>query len=300
MDVIEAHAARLPATDDRWVPRRHSREELARALVEGGVAGVVSHPLDNVRLHVARFCEGDPDKQFGMTGLGGLTPREVLELVGAAAGFVPEPGARTGPVVVDPDRVLAACEAVGDRLALACSRGERVVLATGHPVGLVLLYAEVGRLLAACGARLLRPAEGARWRDGLRPHPWQIRYLGAVALLTDRSSARHTHAPDAMERILAEARPDLVFADHGFAGAAIEAGVETLSIADVNDPALVVARALGRTELLVVMDDNVQPDAYWPCFQAIASRVLRSEVPQGRGPSSGLAPPETGEDGGRR
>jgi hypothetical protein len=76
-----------------------------------------------------------------------------------------------------------------------------------------------------------------------------------------------------MVRMLGEMRPDLVFADHGFAGAAIEAGVEALSIADVNDPALLVARAQGRTEAVIVMDDNVQPDAYWPCYQAIVARL---------------------------
>jgi hypothetical protein len=24
---------------------------------------------------------------------------------------------------------------------------------------------------------------------------------------------------------------------------------------------------------VIVMDDNVQPDTYWPCFQSIASRL---------------------------
>jgi hypothetical protein len=76
-----------------------------------------------------------------------------------------------------------------------------------------------------------------------------------------------------MRRMLAEATPDLVFADHGFAGAAIEAAIETVSIADVNDPALVVAKAQGRAGTVIVMDDNVQPDTYWPCFQAIVSRL---------------------------
>jgi hypothetical protein len=37
------------------------------------------------------------------------------------------------------------------------------------------------------------------------------------------------------------------FADHGFAGAAIERGIPTLSIADVNDPALPLAQLRGRT-----------------------------------------------------
>jgi len=75
-----------------------------------------------------------------------------------------------------------------------------------------------------------------------------------------------------MHLMLEEVRPDLVFADHGFAGAAIQAGVATVSIADVNDPALLVAKRLGRTETVIVMDDNVQPEDYWPCFQAIASQ----------------------------
>jgi len=73
-------------------------------------------------------------------------------------------------------------------------------------------------------------------------------------------------------RMLEEVRPDVVFADHGFAGAAIEAGIDTVSIADVNDPALILAKAQGRTDVVIVMDDNVEPDAYWPCFQAIASQ----------------------------
>ena len=275
MDVIETHAAQLPAIDDRWTPKPYEREELVRGLLEGRIAGPdLSHPLDNVLRNMGLLCEGDSDKQFGMSGLAGtFTPREVLELVGRAAGFEPDPHASTGPVPVDPELVLDACEAVGDRLADACREGEQVILATGHPVGLAHLHIEVGRQLRARGVALLRPHEGVAWREEGRHHSWQVRYLEGVAMLTDRASARHTHRGDAMVRMLAEARPDLVFADHGFAGAAIEAGIDTVSIADVNDPALLVAKALGRTETVVVMDDNVQPEAYWPCFQAIVGRL---------------------------
>src|SRR5207244_12508255 len=85
--------------------------------------------------------------------------------------------------------------------------------------------------------------------------------------------AKHTHDGGPMRRMLDAIRPDLVFADHGFAGVAIEAGVETLSIADVNDPALLVAKAHGRTETVIVMDDNVRPEAYWPCCQEIGAQL---------------------------
>ena len=273
MDVIGAHARRLPPLDERWTPRRCSREELELGLLDGQVAGLATHPLDNVRGNILMLIEGDPDKQFGLRGLpGGLGFPEILELVADAAGAPIDHESRYGPVHIAPGPIVEACEQVGDRLARACSDRETVVLATGHPVGLALLYRAFDRLLSERGADVLTPARGARWRERRLPHDWFVEYLDGVAMLTDGVEPRHTHRPDAMRHILVEARPDLVVADHGFAGAAIEAGIETLSIADVNDPALIVAKALGRTGPVVVMDDHVDPAAYWPCFQAVASR----------------------------
>lgn len=256
-----------------WTPASYEREALRAALVEGGVAGVNSHDRPNVVWKIARLCDGDPDSLFGISGVSEPSFEEILRLVADASGIDPDPGVRHGLVVIEPELVLLAFEEIADRLALAAERGERVLLATGHPTGLPLLYQEAGRLLAQRGATLVRPLEGFTWHDrsGRRR---QIRYFAGVAMLTDRGSALHTHSPEAMERMLAEERPDLVFADHGLAGAAIEAGVDTVAIADVNDPALVVARAQGRSGPVAVMDDNVQPESYWPCFQVIASRML--------------------------
>ena len=251
------------------------RRELVEGLLRGRIAGpAVSHPMDNVLRNIRLLCDGDPDKQFGLHGVcDAMRPSDVLELVARASGFPADPHTTSGPVPVDPELVLRACEEVGDRLALACRRGERVILATGHPVGLAHLYIEVGRQLARRGVELLHPYEGIPWSENGRAHPWEIRYLEGVAMLTDGASMRHTHSGEPMVRMLLESRPDLVFADHGFAGAAIQAEVETLSIADVNDPALLVAQAQGRTQTVVVMDDNVQPEDYWPCFQAICARL---------------------------
>lgn len=275
MDVIAEHAAQLPDIGDRWAPRPYPRDELRRGVLEGRIAGPeVSHAMDNVRRNIRLLCEGDPDKLFGMSGLAGvMSPETVLLLVGQAAGFRPDPGWRTGPVPVDPDLVLDACEAVGDRLAEAVRRGERVILATGHPVGLAHLYIEVGRQLRMRGVEVIRPFEGVSWKEPGRHHRWEVRYLEGVAMLTDGASMRHTHSGEPIRRMVVDDRPDLVFADHGFAGGAIEQGIDTVSIADINDPALLVARAQGRTETVIVMDDNVRPEDYWPCFQAIVARL---------------------------
>lgn len=272
MDVIEAHAARLPRLDERWDPRPHTREELERGLLLGGVAGTASHPLDNVRGNILMLIDGDPDKLFGLSGIpGDLTFEDILTLVEVSAGAPIDRAARYGPVEIAPGPIVDACRAAGERLAQAAAAKERVILATGHPVGLALLYRELGRLLTAHGAHVLTPSSGQRWHDPALPHEWFIDHYADVAVLTDGREPRHTHRPDAMRRILNTTIPDLVVADHGFAGAAIEAGVDTVSVADVNDPALLVARAQGRTRVVVVMDDHVAPDAYWPCFQVVAA-----------------------------
>jgi hypothetical protein len=268
----KAHSGLALEPDLFWTPAEYDRDTMRKALQHGGVAGVNSHDRPNVLWKIKRLCEGDPDSQFGLSGVGGLRFDEVLRLVADASGIDPDPDVRHGMVVVDPEKVLQGIEAIADRLALAAERGERVLIATGHPTGLPLLYQETGRLLAHRGARLIRPLEGSTWHDR-NDRRRQIRYFAGVGMLTDRGSALHTHSPEAMERMLAEETPDLVFSDHGMAGAAIEAGVDTVSIADVNDPALVVARSQGRGGPVVVMDDNVQPDSYWPCFQIIASRL---------------------------
>jgi hypothetical protein len=275
MDVIGRHVGRLPPLDERWAPRPHDRDELERAMLSGMVAGWAAHPIDNVRGNALALLDGDPDKQFGLRGLtGDLDLDGILSLVEQAAGAAIDRDARYGPVDIRPAPIVDACLAAGARLAELCRDGASIVLATGHPVGLAHLYHELNAFLSGAGAVVLRLGVGQRWREHRMPHDWAIEHWDDVAVLTDTREPRHTHRPDAMERMLAEARPDLVFADHGFAGAAIEAGVETISIADVNDPALLVARSQGRTEHVLVFDDHVEPNAYWPVFQALAAPVV--------------------------
>jgi len=272
-DVIEAHVRRLPPLDRAsWTPREVPREELERALLTGLVAGWATHPLDNVRGNAQMLLDHDPDKEFGLTALQhGFTLDAILDLVETAAGAPIDRDARTGPVEIRPGPILEASAAAGERLQKAAADGERVVLATGHPVGLAYLYHELAAWLRTNGADVRAPAGGARWRERRLDHDWEVIYWDNVAMLSDTREPRHTHWPFAMHRILEAERPDLVFADHGFAGAAIEDGIETISIADVNDPALLVAKAQGRTDHVIVFDDHVDPNAYWPVFLALTT-----------------------------
>jgi Phosphatase len=272
-DVIEAHVSRLPPiAQDDWTPRVVDRTELERALLAGGVAGTATHPIDNVRGNIQKLLDHDPDKEFGLSGLQeGMTLDRVLGLVERAAGAPIDRDARFGPVEIRARPIVDEGVAAGQRLARACATGETIVLATGHPTGLAYLYHELASELARRGAKILILGRGLRWRDPGLDHDWFIDHLDGVAMISDGRAPRHTHKPDAMERMLAEGRPGLVFADHGFAGAAIEAGVETISIADVNDTALLVAKEQGRTEHVLVFDDHVDPNAYWPVFVALTA-----------------------------
>jgi hypothetical protein len=97
-----------------------------------------------------------------------------------------------------------------------------------------------------------------------------IRYIEGVAALAAGASLHHTHDAEPMRAILRDLSadggswPDLVRADHGWAGAAGQAGIDTVGFADCNDPALFAGEAEGKVHTVVPLDDNVLPDHYTP------------------------------------
>jgi hypothetical protein len=82
-----------------------------------------------------------------------------------------------------------------------------------------------------------------------------------------------------MEAMLAELAaessdwPDLAIADHGWAGAAGEAGVDTVGFADCNDPALFAGAAEGKIKVVVPLDDGVSPHHYAPLTAYILDKA---------------------------
>ena len=77
-----------------------------------------------------------------------------------------------------------------------------------------------------------------------------------------------------MRDVLGQTGPvDLVVADHGYAGAAIAAGIPTVVVMDTNDPAFAVVAARGADVTVVPMDDNRPLNSY-----AAALDVLKEGV----------------------
>ncbi len=157
--------------DERWEPRPYPREELARALVAGGVAGPAGHPHDNVFGNIRMLVEHDPDKLFGLSDM--PEPfgfEDIVRIVGEASGVPIDALATEGSPDIDAGAVLDACEAVGERLAAAARRGERILFATGHPGDLdplVRRRSRTSRRRAAPGSS--GPAEGVTWSDPRPP-----------------------------------------------------------------------------------------------------------------------------------
>lgn len=263
--------------------------ELVNHLREALLAGDVETTRDSNHGNAAAFAEGREGYLFGLAPLKTWTLAEVLAVMAERVGIDADPERSTGTDVIDPDKTARALERMRDRLRQAAQRRERVIVATGHPAGIIEVHLAVAAALRAAGCELLQPAPGAPfaspgWYLG-RELPLAVRYIGGVAVAAERGMALwHTHSPDGMRAMLAEldrlgeAPPDLVVADHGFAGAAAAAGLDVVSFADSNDPALFIGEAEGRVRVTVPIDDNVQPHHYWPVSDFLLDGVIGVKV----------------------
>lgn len=246
-------------------------EELRAHLVRHRIAGEVGTSRSENLRNIGRMLDDHDDYWFGVVRRGDWTFDEVVALMARRVGTSPDLAHTDGVDTIDPDLVLAQLDRWRDRLAKAAAGGERVLLATGHPTGVLSLHLHVAAHLRAAGAQVLVVESDWSWpwevlNAWTRRRPRHVRCIAGVHVLATGGELLHTHRPEPMAALLAalDEPPDLVVADHGWAGAAAEAGVDTLGLADSNDPALFVAEEEGRPVVTVPLDDNVQPHLYDP------------------------------------
>jgi histidinol phosphate phosphatase hisN-like protein len=259
-----------------------TREQLRAHLVETLIAGPVATPRQNNLLHYRRMVARNPYYLFGLE-LRQWTEREVLAMMAAKCGVDPDPRHLYGDDTIDPELTISALEAMAERIGAAARSRASVVLATGHPQTLLPVYLEVAAALRAHGCRILTPAAGWSYEMETRNGPERrfIRYAeGVVAVVEDEyGRAHHTHDSAPMEAMLSELAgesqhwPDLAMADHGWAGAAGQAGIVTVGFADSNDPALFAGEVEGKIAAVVPLDDGVLPRHYAPLTGYLLSRA---------------------------
>ncbi|HZA45142.1 MAG TPA: phosphatase [Rubrobacter sp.] len=242
----------------------------ADRLLGAGVAGTcTSHGAENNLYKIGLLLQADENNTFGMEDLlRGVSFEEAYDAVSHQIGNPPDREENPGRGCVDPARTAAGLVEAGERLRdVARSRG-RLVFATGHPGALLLYYLELARWAQELGGEVLTAKARGRYKKGI-----SLDWAGPVGTLGDGAGLFHTHSPEPMRNVLREVRAvDLVVADHGFAGAAIAAGVPTVTVMDTNDPALAVVAGRGADVTVVSMDDNRPLNSY-----AAALGVLKGE-----------------------
>jgi hypothetical protein len=222
---------------------------------------------------IAKLLAGEPFYTFGIhrvaTALreGRLDADRVLAQVAALTGCSTDPAQRAGPGFIAPARTLAGLQLLADRLAEACGSGRRITFGTGHPGCLLGFWIPLARWAAAHGATLVSGPVGTPVGPGQ-----MLDAVEGVGVVTDGASLLHHHAPRAAEAVLDSADVAIVFGDHGWAGAAINAGVPCVAIMDTNDPGLAVAYALDPTGLTIVPSGDNSPNGL---MGEVAEWVLR-------------------------
>lgn len=256
-------------------------DEIEDALVSAGIAGPhQSHSRHNNISNLNACVEGDPDKSFGLSGLTLHSPQEALDALASLTGCSNDLGDVAGYDTIDPKLTVRGIVAAAERLRDEAARSATLLAVTGHPTGVLELYMRIVDAYMAAGGKVVRPRESEKL-EGVRKGYAEVRYIGNVGCLADWGQLMHTHSSAAMEKLFdSEPWPDLVLGDHGWAGAAIERGVPTVAIMDINDPALAVAWSEGKDVSIVPLDDNRPPRLYEPVWKLFEHVIGGGEVPR--------------------
>jgi hypothetical protein len=248
-------------------------------LVAGGVTGPHhSHSRQNTIAKINALVEGDADGSFGLSGADRYPATEVLSFLSELTGCSADITHLDGFDTIDPAKTMAGIVAAARRLRQEATRGSTLLTVTGHPTGLLEHHIRVVDAYRKAGGKVIRLREEEEIGGRAGRH-FEVRYIGNVGCAADWGSLKHTHSASPMEALLeGDPWPDLVLGDHGFAGAALERGIPTIAVMDINDPALAVAWAEKKDVTIIPMDDNRPPRLYEPSWR-LFEQILRGEEP---------------------
>lgn len=240
-----------------------SPRALAEHLDRARITGEVATAREDNLAHIGGFLDRDPDLEFGVEPTRDWSWEEVFRLMVDRVGIDPDPGHLRGQDTIGVRQCLEALDRYRRIFSRTVREGGKILFATGHPAGLFPVYRRMAETARARGAQVLGIQEGLAHDDG------DVRQIADVVMFQRYGALAHTHRPQAMRLVLDQLAaggvvPDLVVADHGWAGAAASRGVPTVGIADCNDPGLFVSEAQGQLLVAVPMDDNVLPHLYEP------------------------------------
>lgn len=243
--------------------------ELQQRLERLGVTGEKAGHERHLNLKAVRqLKEGSPKAAFGYHEKVALSEPEILKIMASYTGCSADFNFQKGAGYISPAATLKGLREMAQMIKKTGAKKGRLIVATGHTGGMTGYYLSLIPLLEKYGCQVLEGLGAGTVTESFPcPHCGQhmvdvvLDYVGKLAVLSDGEVILHTHASRPMEIILAECReqglwPDLVIADHGFAGAAAKAGILTIAVMDTNDPGLALAKEEGAPLILLPLDDN--------------------------------------------
>ncbi|MGW7366273.1 phosphatase [Streptomyces sp. NPDC054841] len=241
-----------------------NRAALVDHLVRTRIAGDVATPRDNNLSHYRKLANGDRHYWLGLElGDRWSDEQDVLAVMAERCGVNDDPQYRFGQDTIDPELTVDALDRMAARLKEAAAAQQSVLLATGHPGGLLDVHRQTADALRSAGCEIVRIPSGLTADEGM------VFQFADVAMLERGATLWHTHSPEPMAAILdglmgaGRPQPDLVVADHGWAGCAGQRGIDAVGYADCNDPALFIAEAEGTLQVTVPLDDHVTDPRFY-------------------------------------
>lgn len=236
------------------------RKKLSAVLLASGVTGEIRNHGAKTNLEsLSRLRKADPYVTFGIKVVeqaarkGKFTQMQLIGIMAESLGISPERFKQTGPGFINSELTGERLGQMMDIIDDTIAAGGTIVLATAHPGSLLGYYLRIAQIVLGRGGVLAAtpvpvPVAEYRWIDA----------ISGVHVLTDEGNLLHTHDSQGFDLFLQKLpeAPALVIADHGYAGAAINLGIKTIALHDVDDPGIPVAAHLGCDVLAIPMNDN--------------------------------------------
>jgi hypothetical protein len=238
----------------------HLPDKLRASLLKSGITGEISaHGSTTNITAINRMLKNDPYVTFGIDVVKDavvakqFTQGQMIEVMADALGTPSARFRKDGPGYIDPQLTASRLSEMIDQVTTAARKHSVFLVATAHPGSLTSYYFKLIDYIISNGGRVYRAPHLVKVAD----YRW-IDQIGGVHILSDQGGLLHTHDAIGFSKFLAQldTLPDIVLADHGYAGAAMNAHIRTIAIHDVDDPGIPLAAHLGEDVLTIPMNDN--------------------------------------------
>ena len=264
---------RLPDPPVATVPRAVKARTQRDRLKEAQVAGRSNRfGREEVRGLMRRVVEGNPRALLGLPPFEMLSTEQVEAAVQHVYGWSGD-GTRAR---IDPDRTVEGFTFACERVLEVARAGGRIAFATGRPAALFEVYRALAAAASDAGGKVLERVESGVFGGGRR-----LWWADGVAVVSDQGSLLADEGVRAGEELLFVGEPlELVVADRGFAGVALTAGLEVVTLADLDALALAVASWQGMAVRVAPLDDHRPPACYEPLLDLVDEVTARMDEHQ--------------------